>query len=183
MWSKMYEALFNGPVITLADMLDARENRAATQLELLLADPKASLIVATMNIPGPIKSSDMLKNVFETLIIEIEEVAKDTVPIANLYRNPPTGPEYFLVLPIDKYILKKRMVQIESSHPYGRLLDLDVLYLDEDSNQVVPVSRTELGLATRTCFVCGQPAKECGRSRKHSMDELYREIQKIIEEE
>ncbi len=183
MWSKMYKAFVDGPVITLADMLDARENRAMIQKELMMADIQASLVVATLNIPGPIKNSPVLTKVFETMIVEVEEAVKDTVPIANLYRNFPTGPEYFLVLPNTRYELKKQMTHIEMTHPYGRLMDLDVLHLEQESNQVVPVSRTEIGLATRTCFVCDQVAKECGRSRKHSMDEMYQAIQKIIEEE
>ncbi|WP_448163737.1 citrate lyase holo-[acyl-carrier protein] synthase, partial [Bacillus mobilis] len=77
--------------------------------------------------PGPVKNSASLTAVFEELITEIEEVVKELIPLANLYRSLETGPEYYLVLPTDPYELKRMMVQIETNHPYGRLVDLDVL--------------------------------------------------------
>ena len=48
----MWYAMFNGEKVTLLEMLDAREQRAATQKELLETAPEASLLSATMNIPG-----------------------------------------------------------------------------------------------------------------------------------
>lgn len=47
--------MFNGEKVTLLEMLDAREQRAATQKELLETAPEASLLSATMNIPGEVK--------------------------------------------------------------------------------------------------------------------------------
>ena len=46
--------MFNGEKVTLLEMLDAREQRA-TQKELLETAPEASLLSATMNIPGEVK--------------------------------------------------------------------------------------------------------------------------------
>lgn len=46
----MWYAMFNGEKVTLLEMLDAREQRAATQKELLETAPEASLLSATMNI-------------------------------------------------------------------------------------------------------------------------------------
>ena len=48
--------MFNGEKVTLLEMLDAREQRAATQKELLETAPEASLLSATMNIPGEVKN-------------------------------------------------------------------------------------------------------------------------------
>ena len=48
----MWYAMFNGEKVTLLEMLDAREQRVATQKELLETAPEASLLSATMNIPG-----------------------------------------------------------------------------------------------------------------------------------
>ena len=72
------------------------------------------------------------------------------------------------------------MVQIETHHPYGRLVDLDVLAKTQD--QLLPISRTEIGLPTRSCYVCEQDAKVCGRSRTHSVADMQRQIRKIIQE-
>ena len=57
--------MFNGEKVTLLEMLDAREQRAATQKELLETAPEASLLSATMNIPGS-KNSPTLTAVFRS---------------------------------------------------------------------------------------------------------------------
>lgn len=64
--------MFNGEKVTLLEMLDAREQRAATQKELLETAPEASLLSATMNIPGEVKNSPTLTAVLE-VIDEVEQ--------------------------------------------------------------------------------------------------------------
>lgn len=161
-------------------MLAAREQRAAVQKELLATDTQASLLTVTMNIPGPVKNSAALTQLFLEVIETIEETVEDVVPIANLYSNEPTGPEYYLLLSLSCKELKKRMVAIETSHPWGRFFDLDVLYLEQQ--EVKPYSRKELGYAPRKCFICEQDAKICGRSRNHSITELQNKIIAILSE-
>lgn len=65
--------MFNGEKVTLLEMLDAREQRAATQKELLETAPEASLLSATMNIPGEVKNSPTLTAVFLEVIDEVEQ--------------------------------------------------------------------------------------------------------------
>ncbi len=79
--------MFNGEKVTLLEMLDAREQRAATQKELLETAPEASLLSATMNIPGEVKKSPTLTAVFLEVIDEVEQQLLDQVPIVNFYRN------------------------------------------------------------------------------------------------
>ena len=76
--------MFNGEKVTLLEMLDAREQRAATQKELLETAPEASLLSATMNIPGEVKNSPTLTAVFLEVIDEVEQQLLDQVPIVNL---------------------------------------------------------------------------------------------------
>ena len=83
--------MFNGEKVTLLEMLDAREQRAATQKELLETAPEASLLSATMNIPGEVKNSPTLTAVFLEVIDEVEQQLLDQVPIVNFYRNEKTG--------------------------------------------------------------------------------------------
>ncbi|MDO5336354.1 MAG: triphosphoribosyl-dephospho-CoA synthase CitG [Eubacteriales bacterium] len=42
------------------------------------------------------------------------------------------------------------------------------------------VDRTELGLSPRRCLVCGRPAKECARSRTHSVEDLQNCTKQIL---
>ena len=53
-----------GPVITLPEILDAREHRAGIQQALLLKQP-ASLLSFTLNIAGPVKVTPYTKWLYE----------------------------------------------------------------------------------------------------------------------
>lgn len=169
--------MFNGEKVTLIEMLDAREQRAMTQKELLETAPNASLLSATMNIPGEIKNSPMLTEVFLEVIEEVEQRLLDQVPIVNFYRNEKTGPEYYLAVSLSPEELKHRMVAIEQTHPYGRLVDLDVIWNEKELNSI---HRGDLGLDSRRCFICQKDAKICGRNRTHSIEEVQEKIKEII---
>lgn len=51
----MSEQVFTGPSVSLVEMLDAREMRASRQEEFLKQHSEATLLLATMNIPGEVK--------------------------------------------------------------------------------------------------------------------------------
>ena len=67
-------ALFTeGERVTLAEMLAVREKRVAIQRELLSSQKEDSLLMALMNIPGPIKNNPKLEAVFTAVLERIEE--------------------------------------------------------------------------------------------------------------
>ena len=66
-------------------------------------------------------------------------------------------------------------IDIEETHPLGRLFDMDVY--DKTGNGI---SREQLGAPPRRCLLCGQGAKSCGRSRSHTIEELYARVEDII---
>lgn len=179
MWSKMSNPLFAGTEVHLSEMLEARELRGKTQRELLSADTEEVLLSATMNIPGPVKHSEKLSQVFHSIMDEIEEAVNDVTPLVNLFREEPTGVEYYLLVPLSREELKRRMVKIEETHAYGRLVDLDVLSMNGEEMQ--PLSREALNLPPRKCFICDNNAKVCGRSRSHTIEEIQTKIIEIVE--
>ena len=65
------EDIFNGEVVSLMEMLDARERRSVYQQVLLKRYPNTTLLSATMNVPGPIKSSFELELAFEEIVAMI----------------------------------------------------------------------------------------------------------------
>lgn len=65
---------------------------------------------------------------------------------------------------------------MEETHPLGRLFDVDVY--DEAGSGI---SREELGSPVRKCLICEKDAKLCGRSRSHTVKELYERIESIID--
>lgn len=48
------------------------------------------------------------------------------------------------------------------------------------SQPLRPIERTELGEPARTCLICGKPAKECARSRTHSVQDMQDTIAKLM---
>lgn len=174
----------NGIQVDLMMMLEAREQRSHTQRQLFTSQAKASLLSATMNIPGPIKTSPILREVFEQVLDAVHAHPKLVAAtfISKFYREKATGPEYYLLVDLPARELKAAMVEIEQTHPLGRLLDLDVLYFD-DADQLHGISRSDLNLPTRACLICEDDAKACGRSRKHSVADMQAAITQLIENE
>ncbi|ALS00187.1 ACP synthase CitX [Enterococcus silesiacus] len=181
MWSKMSKTHLKGETITLIDMLNAREKRATIQRELLRKHPTCTLLSATMNIPGPVKTNERLRHAFLTVIKEITPLFPPEKIVARKHRELKTGSEYYLVLNETPKELKKKLIEIEETHLYGRLMDLDVVYLKDQL--LCSVSRTELNHKPRTCFICEEEAKVCGRQRRHSVEEMQETIANLLRKE
>lgn len=196
------EVFAQGSQVDLMMMLETREQRSLIQRQLLAKNTRASLLSATMNIPGPTKTSPVLRDVFEQVMDTVREhpSIRNAEIFSAVYREKATGPEYYMLVDLSAENLKTLLIEIEQSHPWGRLLDLDVLYclpseadskLSEaeailgavDADRVHSISRTDLNLPTRRCLICEDDAKICGRSRRHSVEEMQAAIAKLIENE
>lgn len=174
-----YHEVFAGEKVTSADMLAVREERIDIQKELLGATDEYSLVFATMSIPGPIKNSEVLEDVFLDLIEAVEQVVVEQDTLANLYRNGKTGPEYYLLTSLKAEEVKAAMIEIEEHHPLGRLANLDVVCMRK--NNLVDITRTDLDLAKRSCLICKRSAKTCARGRSHSISKMYEKIAEMIQ--
>lgn len=166
----------NARQVTLMELLDARENRAAKQRELL-EKSDGILISLTLNVPGPVKDRVIYRNALE---LGMEKLEKRLNPETVLYReirHLKTGSEGYLLLDAaktDARGTKLAAMDIEDAGDFGRLLDIDVMTADGG------LSRRELGRAARTCLLCGEDAKVCARSRRHEMADLLRKIEEIL---
>ncbi|WP_207940464.1 citrate lyase holo-[acyl-carrier protein] synthase [Candidatus Enterococcus lowellii] len=173
----MSDELFDGEEITLEEILDAREKRVSMQQKILETYPNSSLLVATMNIPGSIKNSIGLMAIFVEAVAYIEHQLADVVPNVRICHSKKTGAEYYLSVNLLPEKLKKKMIQIEETYKYGRLFDLDVIWFDE---KLKNISRQVLKHPSRKCLICQKDAKECGRSRQHSIEELQNKIYEMV---
>lgn len=167
----------SGKDVSMAKILDARENRVQIQQEMLQKSPSC-LLSFTLNIPGPVKVFPYTKWTYEVgisiilkgisllngVIIEQKEAKKDT------------GWEAFFALNLHPEDMKSYLLEQEEQHPLGRLFDFDILRADGSK-----LSRQELGFLERTCLLCGNPAFLCGRSRTHSAQELLAKEIEIME--
>lgn len=162
--------------VTLQQVLDAREARAATQ-QTLLQKYAAPLICLTMNIPGPVKNSDLIRRAFglgQQMLLD--SLKSEGIALLHAQtQEPATGCESFYVLRCNPQRLKQLCVGLEDSFPAGRLFDLDVIGLDGSHT-----SRESLGLPPRKCLLCDQDAKVCGRSRAHSVEALQEKTWQLL---
>ena len=162
--------------VTLLEMLEARERRAARQ-QVLLQDYGKTMICFTMNIAGPVKNSSLIRRGYalgKRLLRQQLEVAG--IPIAYSEEiQEKTGNEAIFLLDADPLAVKAITVEIEDQPAVGRLFDMDVLCPDGRK-----VDRQELGLSGRKCLICGGMAQACARSRAHTVSELQKKTQEIL---
>ena len=161
--------------ITLEQLLGARDDRYARQLSLTEAWPDRTLVCLTVVLPGPVKRDARSLKVAQAAVAAVREVF---APVYEDLRDLETGYEgYFLV---DGALLdvKKACCQIENEHPFGRLMDLDVL--ERVGETVAPVGRERVGEQPRRCLLCGRPARECMRAHTHTFAEIVQTIDKIV---
>ena len=169
---------FVGVDAELPDMLNARERRVWVQ-EKLLSEYPGVLVSFTLNIPGPVKVLPHVPDAFALALKEIVSALTEAeIPI--LKRSlilDKTGPEAFLCVDVDALAVKRLLVPLEDDSKLGRLYDIDIIGRDGKK-----ISRSDIGEPGRTCLLCGRPARECSRSRAHSVEELTVEINRIFKE-
>jgi holo-ACP synthase len=159
-------------------MLEARERRAARQTSALarFARPLVSL---TIVMPGSVKDGALPRGVLTEALVAIDRVAeaRGWPVLSRDVSWQATGPEALYVIDGEAEALKSACIELEDAHPLGRLWDLDVLAPGPRL-----LSRKQFGLPPRRCLVCERPAFECGRSRRHGVDELLDVIGRLANE-
>lgn len=158
--------------VELPQMLEARENRVTRQRELL-AEYRLPLVSFTMNIAGPVKNSPSIRRGFRLgKELLFGQLARIGAPVRFSEEvDADTGCEGYYLVDTAPDLLKAITCDIEDHTPLGRLFDLDVLTPDG-----VKLDRG----APRRCLICGRPAKECARSRAHTVAELQRHTHDLL---
>jgi phosphoribosyl-dephospho-CoA transferase len=88
-------------------------------------------------------------------------------PLPHDHGEDILGEFIFLALDVDPRVMKRRYAIIENYVPWGRLLDIDVYDVEGR-----PVSRPDVGLPSRECLLCEEPARDCMRLGRHTEGEL-----------
>lgn len=164
----------DGVPITLAQLLAARDSRAARQRELLQSG--GALVSLTVNMPGPVKRCALADRLFDIGLDAVTQLLGDRLRLCETRRKD-TGCEAFLCADMDAQALKARLCALEDGHPLGRLWDADVLGPDG-----VPLSRQNAGYPPRQCLLCENPGAACARSRAHPLDALTGKMQAMLEQ-
>ena len=186
----------------MAALRDARREQQARLFRLAETDSRHRLnqtlpvnktvVMFSLVIPGPIKNNRFLEAVFDEgcrafldRLVQ-EQPYTDEKPagtgsvqtplIAAHYEDRvPAGCTAFWLLNAHAETVKRQTVALERTHPIGILWDFDVFSAFEQK-----LSASELGLSSRPCLICGNPAKLCARSRTHSVPEMQAKISKLI---
>ncbi len=140
----------------------------------LIEEFNSSVLCLSLNIPGQNKLNKDAKVIFDVAIDEISKLELKVLKSKICKRA--SGYEALMAVDEDALKLKKRVVQIEESRPLGRFMDIDVIDCDKRH-----ISRSDISLSQRVCFVCGDNAKLCARSAKHPLDELLTYIHKRVD--
>lgn len=157
-------------------MAAAREARAAKQRELLAAHGTA-LVCLSMNIAGPVKLNELIREAFQEGVAMVSDtLAAHHVGVLHREEHlPVTGPEAFFCVDGEPEAVKRLTVRLEDRDPLGRLLDADVLRPDGTK-----VSRADVARPARRCLLCDEPVATCARSRRHSAGDLFEAALRII---
>ena len=156
--------------ITLEQLLASKEARQQRQ-QRLRKHYGTAIASITINIPGSTKDSTVIRQLCayaaNALHLEFAVLAMESV-------NLPTGPEAVLAIDAEARELKKAAIILEESHPFGRLLDIDVISADGTH-----LSR-QTSKTSRSCLLCTQPAVHCIRERQHSMEEIQAAVGNLL---
>ncbi len=164
----------DGIEVTLTDMMQCRESRADLQ-NRLLQHWHCPVISFCMNIPGPVKTNVQIRQAFEKGLSCLQDsLQAHQIPVLEqILLHEKTGDECIMAVQSSAESIKSLTTDIEESHPFGRLFDMDVL----DTN-----GRKLSRPVFRKCLICGRQAQECSRSRTHSIEEMQKKIQQMLAE-
>ena len=160
--------------VSLPQLLAARDARAALERDLIARHADCTLVVLTVVVPGAEKRTEA-----SLLVARAACAALDKLLAAHcrhrLERDLATGFEAYWLVDLPQEEAKRRTVELEDTHPLGRLFDADVILPGGR-----PLSRTELGAPPRRCLLCDREARFCMRNGSHTREELHAKIAQMI---
>lgn len=166
----------NERIVTVQDMMEARDQRVERQ-RMLLDQYGQTLLCFTMNIPGPVKDNHLIREGFALgqRALHRAFMREGIKPLFLEKKLCFTGCEAYYVLPLPHNEAKHLSAEIEEASPLGRLFDLDVLRPNGTK-----VDRQEIGLPGRRCLLCGEIAQVCARARTHTVQDLQKRTWEIL---
>ena len=180
--------------ITLDELLASRDARHAMQQKLMAEHSGKTLVCLTVVMPGSVKRNQQSLIVARAAVKAMRKaynISDDLLPETELLTNElkaeaweclverdlNTGYEAYLITPLPLLEAKRVAVDIEDTHPLGRLFDIDVI-----DAQGIPVSRDRVGGQPRRCHVCDHEARYCMRMRWHTQEEIWARIKQMTDD-
>ena len=101
------------------------------------------------------------------LVRYFAKMMQTTIELKEVCAFPSEDGFYILASIAQDTSIKNKCIDIEATHPLGRLIDLDVYLYPNQS-----VSRASLNQPPRLCFLCQEEAWVCRREKRHTHEEL-----------
>lgn len=166
----------DGQPIDLETVLANKDWRTAFQTQLEKQYPDDVVVSVKLNIPGPIKNSPGLQQLFQQGLNRLRMMlGRLHVKDIKFFVARPSGPETFLIVSEDITTVKRVAVLFESDMLTGRLFDVDVMAYHNEKQ----LSRQALGLPARQCLICDKDAKVCMKLGAHTLTEGYQVINQL----
>lgn len=158
------------------EILTDRENRVAMQEELLENHNK-TLICLRVNYPGVYKDNELSRKIFFSIEKIIEDIFVSFTHL-KILKITSEGPTEIFLVDKDSREVKEITAKIEETYPLGRFADIDVY----DSITKESISRKDLGMEERKCYLCDNKAHICVRSKSHSQGNLISYMEKVYDD-
>ncbi|MGX7350075.1 citrate lyase holo-[acyl-carrier protein] synthase [Dolosicoccus paucivorans] len=171
-------------IVELKDVLELRDERNAIFHDLFQTDKNLRLITFNLNVPGPRKTSPLLYKAYKEgqyellTLMKTLKVKSDKIWENLDYRG--YSSIYEISNKARKLSIKRELIKFEESKKIARIWDFDLVFWG--ASGPTSLSRREIDRDPRKCLLCGADAKECARSRRHSIDELDTKITELLEE-
>lgn len=165
------------PSKSLLCILEARDRREVLRKRILKQYGMPLIQVSPVN-PGPVKDTHRARRIQQEAEKQVSRILQNArIPI--LYETKvqeEAGPWALFVAEGPVRQIKMMLVELEETHPWGRLFDLDVI-----DPSGVPLSRRMLGYPERRCLVCGEPVSFCAPGSVHSLNVIHQAIDHLLE--
>lgn len=154
-------------------ILEDREKRYNDIIDLI-RKYNLPVLCGKLNYPGKDKNTVEANRAFEIL----NKIIKENFKFKTVFSKELKGYDGKSILAIIDMFpndIKKLSVKIEESSKLGRIFDIDV-YIEDGSS----IGRETINMTPRGCIICGDNARICARSGKHSLEETLNKVNEII---
>ena len=154
--------------VSIPELLVSRDERQARQHAWLKRHP---VPLVSFTVVGPIKDCEVTRRIFNHGVTALRALAakqgwqiQEQAALVSA-----SGPEGMLSIAAPARDLKLATIELEHSHPLGRLWDIDEI-----------LSRRDYSLPPRRCLLCEQSAAVCARGKTHQLTDLLNRMEALL---
>lgn len=161
----------------MIDAVTHLERRVERKNKIRLAH-QLPVIALTLNIPEHLTRQAFVPMLFKSALNSF--LAKmGEMDVRIIEQQLATLPTYEALFAVDirsSTLLKKAVIEIEHTHPYGALFNFDVM-----CRQGKTISRRSSYMRPRPCLICDDIAQRCSSMKRHSPAQIEQAIMNIID--